>query len=141
MTVCGSDFKFLALLHLRYPLLPYARLSALSSSPSYHGTLPHSSSDPSQILLASFDCPLRTTACCHDQRAFLSSPARLQALTGHVPIYLGHLHRILEQQWLSDVQKHVSISKEHCWTGHTLLINVHGTLFLKKQQVPLVCPG
>lgn len=53
VTVRGSDFKFLALLHLRYPLLPYARLSALSSSPSYHGTLPRSSSDPSQILLAS----------------------------------------------------------------------------------------
>ena len=46
VTSQGNNFRFLVLLHLKYPLVPYARLSALSSSPSYHRSLHCSSSGP-----------------------------------------------------------------------------------------------
>lgn len=49
-TVCTSDFWFLVLLYLKYPLFPAARLSAFGPSPIYYKTLP--------FLLRSLTAPL-----------------------------------------------------------------------------------
>ena len=62
LRVCGSDLSWCS---FTWNTFLCHRLSAPRTS--YHRTLPCSPSDPSQVLLANFDCPYHTRARCHDQ--------------------------------------------------------------------------
>lgn len=105
---------FLALLDLKYRFHPPGFVLAARAF-STTGVCP-SSSDP----FGKFACPIipvvlsRSVSSC--------SPARSEALVGHVPIYLGVRHGPSGQQGLRDEQKCVSTSKEHCRTGMRLLM-------------------
>lgn len=128
----ASGLWFLVLLDLKYRFHPPGFvLSARAFSTT--GACP-SSSDP----FGKFACPIipvvlsRSVSSC--------SPARSEALAGHVPIYLGVRHRPSGQQGLRDEQKCVSTSKEHRWAGPRLLMcTQHSSL--NKWQLPLVCPA
>lgn len=82
--------------------------------------IPHSSFW--QVLTA----PTKPTVCFHDQQAFLSPPATLRALAGHVPIYFGLLHWPTERraQGCAQICRYLKRSTG----GWVKLAKVHGTL-------------
>lgn len=103
-----------------------ARLLALGPRPF----LLQDSALPPQIPHSSFwqvlTAPTKPTVCFHDQQAFLSPPATLRALAGHVPIYFGLLHWPTERraQGCAQICRYLKRSTG----GWVKLAKVHGTL-------------
>lgn len=134
-----SDLWFLELLHLKHPLFPSARLSALSPSLFYHRTLPfllRSHIAPFGKFLLPLLYPWCAVMISEHFLALLPGQKLWQAIC---PFTLVFCTGPQSSGGSVIVQKHVNISKECCWMGHTLLMCI--ALYSERVASTFVCPG